>query len=261
MEHVLTREQVKDFVTAAGFSLAAAATLPLLGILVFTLRPVVIGVAVAAFLIGCLLCAFSGRFRKWLAAAIEPEIRYRGLRLARDIVLHPGHSWARMYSTVVVGADDLVQAALGPVEGVEAPPRGRRVQRGDRLFRLWRADRSLDVRAPVSGTVLESNEALQLHPELINQEPFGRGWVVRLRGDDLRTDGRLLLRGRRARAWFRREVDRVLDGFSRKPNSPRSNPGGEDAIGHLYRRIDDSAWGRLRAAVSAPQNPDPPPAP
>lgn len=257
MEHVVARLNAKDIIVAGVISLAVVAGLPVLGILVFALRPVLIVAVLAAIPTACLLWVFSGRFRQWLAAETELEVNYRGLRMPQDLALHPSHSWARMYDVVVVGADDLVQAALGPVEEVELPPNGRHVRRGDELFRLRHADRCLEVRAPVSGTVIAANETLRHHPELINQEPFGQGWVVRLRADDLQEDRPALLRGGRARVWFRREVDRLLEAMSTKGGATAASPEGPVPAAQLHRQIDDSAWNRLTATTFTAQRTEP----
>ena len=194
-----------------GFTLAAVVALALFAVFAVAMRPLLIAAAVVALAGGAVVACFSPRFREWFAALGEPQVSYHGLRLATDVAVHPGHSWAWMAAKgVAVGADDFVQATLGPVEAVELPPLGSRVEQGDRLFSLRRGDRSVAVRAPVSGTVIDRNEALLAHPEAVNQSPFTLGWAVRLRPAAVRADENRLLRGRRARDWFRREIDRLM---------------------------------------------------
>jgi glycine cleavage system H protein len=245
MEHAVTRFNAKDLVVGGALALAVMASLPLLGILAFVLRPIVVVVAVAAFLAGCCMCAISSRFRTWLCAQSEPGIVYRGLRLAPDIAMHEGHGWARIGGATVVGADDLVQAALGPVDAVELPEKGTHVQQGEPLFRLRRGERTIAIPSPLTGTVIGGNEALRQHPELINQQPFGMGWAVRLDADAAPDERRFLLRGCEARQWFRREVDHVLELL----------PGGEADARQLHRRLDETKWSRVSAAMFSTHTP------
>lgn len=250
MLHVESRRI--DYLIVGAIVLLVVASLPFLAFLALTLRGVLLLAVVAALVCGLIAYAVSRAFRDWFEAYSEPQIGYKGLQLATDVVFHPSHSWARMEGEVVVGVDDLIQATLGPIEDVELPPNGRRIRQGDRLFRLRRGDRIVDVCSPISGTVLGGNPALREQPELINHEPFAKGWAVRLQSDFQREDRRLLLRGRKARAWFRSAVDCVVGLLSDK-TATAVLPDGGVLVGQLYRHIDDAAWRRLTAtAFTAP---------
>jgi hypothetical protein len=109
--------------------------LPLIVVLALVLRPLLMAALIATAIAGIALSFFSPAFRRWFDALGQRQMCYNGLRLAKDIAVHPNHSWARLASRdVVVGADDLVQATLGPVEGVELPDVGSYVRQGERLF-------------------------------------------------------------------------------------------------------------------------------
>lgn len=229
----------KDVVADAVIILLILATLPFIALLLFALRGVLVGALIVALILGPLAYVFSPAFRDWFSAWAEPLIRYKGLRLATDVGLDPSHSWARVDEDGSVGVDDLVQATLGPVDAVELPPTGRHVQRGEPLFRLRHGDRIIDVPSPVSGTVIEVNPALLDHPDLINDAPFDSGWAVRIRSDDPRSDRRALLRGKKARAWFRSTADEVLQ-VSR--NRAGVLTGAGVGVEQLYRQIDTNTW-------------------
>jgi glycine cleavage system H lipoate-binding protein len=136
-------------------------------------------------------------------------------------------------------------------------PAESRVRQGERLFRLRRGKRMLDVRAPLSGTVLSCNAALRSRPELINDEPFARGWVVRLRSDHVREDQRRLLHGKKARTWFRFAVDRVVGLLSEKKATAGVTDQGV-LRGSLYQHIDDVTWHQLTDTMFAVQPNEPP---
>ena len=161
--------------------------LGLLVLMVFAViaRPLFV-IAMVVAVVAAVVTAFNPRFRRWLDTKLDEQVQYKGLRLACNSALHSSHSWACMLPRgVLVGADDLVQAALGPVERVDLPAIGQRVEQGDPLFVLRRGDRSLEVRAPITGTVLARNELLSERPGAVNEDPFREGWVVRLRADNV----------------------------------------------------------------------------
>lgn len=239
---------IKRGLLFAGFFLLATVGLLLVVALAFAMRLLLIAAAIVALLGGVLLSHFSPRFREWFEALGEPQISYNGLHLATDIAVHPSHSWALLSSeNVAVGADDLMQAVLGPVEAVELPPMGSRVRQGERLFSLRRADRRVEVRSPVSGTVVITNQALRHHPELVNEGPFGGGWAVRLRPDNVREDRQRLFQGKQARGWFRHEIDRLIGTVLSEKAVMPALPDGGTLVPDLYRQIDDGAWSRLTA--------------
>lgn len=219
--------------------------LPLVGLLVFTGRAVFLG-GLGLVALGGLAVAVSPGFRSWWQSRSTGQASISGIRLAHDVALHPAHAWTRLEDgEMVVGADDLMQATLGPVEEVELPPSGHRVRAGQTLFRLRRGERAVDVRSPVSGTVRSCNEALRQRPELVNQAPFAAGWVVRLDGEGPRRQRRALLRGGEARAWLRGEVDHLLASLVTEPAGAASLPDGGAVVGELHEHIDDATWRRL----------------
>jgi glycine cleavage system H protein len=93
------------------------------------------------------------------------------------------HEWLRSLSdgNVEVGISDHAQAALGDLVFVQLPDMGRVVSAGEACAVVESVKAASDLYAPVAGTVVAVNEALGKEPELINQDPYGRGWVMRLK--------------------------------------------------------------------------------
>ena len=214
--------------------------IPILAVLAFVLRAAALVAIAGGLVVGTVLWLSSARFRARFRTWVEPEVTYKGLRLATDVAVHPGHAWSRMDGAdLMVGADDLLPTALGPVESVELPPAGRKVPRGEMLFRLRHGNRAVEVPAPVDGTVVACNETLAREPGLVNADPFRRGWAVKLRGA---SDAGRARRGEDARTWFRAEVDRLLATVSHDASAgPVMADGGVVAV-DLFRRIDDDTW-------------------
>jgi glycine cleavage system H protein len=90
------------------------------------------------------------------------------------------HEWARSENDgrVRVGITDFAQDALGDVVYVDLPEPGTQVSAGQPFGEVESTKSVSDVYAPVSGTIVERNGALEDKPELVNEEPYGNGWLV-----------------------------------------------------------------------------------
>jgi len=90
------------------------------------------------------------------------------------------HEWARREGdTVVVGISDFAQKSLGDVVYVEMPEVGESYAKGAAFGVVESVKATSDIYAPVGGTVLEVNEALGDDPSVVNQDPYGAGWIAR----------------------------------------------------------------------------------
>jgi len=93
------------------------------------------------------------------------------------------HEWVRQLAdgNVEVGISDHAQAALGDLVFVELPEVGRTLAAQEACAVVESVKAASDLYAPVAGSVVAVNEALGKEPELINQDPYGRGWVMRVK--------------------------------------------------------------------------------
>jgi glycine cleavage system H protein len=96
------------------------------------------------------------------------------------------HEWARLEGdgTITIGVSDHAQQALGDLVFVEAPEAGRRVTAGEACAVVESVKAASDVYSPVTGEVVAGNAELGSQPELINSDPYGTGWIMRVRPDD-----------------------------------------------------------------------------
>ncbi|HEX5937748.1 MAG TPA: glycine cleavage system protein GcvH [Actinomycetota bacterium] len=95
------------------------------------------------------------------------------------------HEWARSEDgRVRVGITDFAQDALGDVVYVDLPEVGTAVTAGQPFAEVESTKSVSDVYAPVSGTVVERNGALEERPELVNEHPYGDGWLVAIDPSD-----------------------------------------------------------------------------
>jgi glycine cleavage system H protein len=221
-----------------------AAALPLFAIIAFSARLVLL-IILAAAVVGMTL---SPALRRWLASDAELALSYLGLRMPEHEMLYPRHTWARLDDDglLSVGADDLAQKALGPVEAVELPAIGASVRQGEPLLRMRRGDRVLDLRAPATGTVRAINGDLGSRPSLVNEAPYGAGWAVRLQPERPAASRRGLKRGGAARLWMRSEIDRFVAALAPASAPMVSVQDGGRLVDDLHKAIDDDTWRKVK---------------
>jgi glycine cleavage system H protein len=108
--------------------------------------------------------------------------------LPGDLQYTSDHEWLRREDdgSVTVGITDHAQQALGDLVYVELPEVDQEVDSGGDMAVVESVKAASDVYAPIAGTVVAVNEALSDDPEIINSDPYGEGWIVRLKpgGDE-----------------------------------------------------------------------------
>ena len=102
-----------------------------------------------------------------------------------DLKYHPEHDWARIEGDeAVFGITWYAQDSLGEVVFFDPPEVGAQVSKGSAYAEVESVKAVSDVFAPLSGEIVEVNEALADSPENINAEPYGKGWMVKVKLSD-----------------------------------------------------------------------------
>ncbi len=97
------------------------------------------------------------------------------------------HEWLRLEEdgTITVGITDHAQDLLGDVVFVELPEVGDTISVDDEIAVVESVKAASDVYAPISGEVIAVNEALEDDPEIINSDPYGDGWLYKMKADNM----------------------------------------------------------------------------
>jgi glycine cleavage system H protein len=115
------------------------------------------------------------------------------MEFPEDLRYTEQHEWARREEHGIrVGITDFAQDALGDVVYVDVPQVGTTVRTGQSFGEVESTKSVSDVYAPVDGTVIASNETLVDSPQLLNEDPYGRGWMILVEPEDPTTLDRLL---------------------------------------------------------------------
>jgi glycine cleavage system H protein len=102
-----------------------------------------------------------------------------------DLLYHSEHDWARVDDdTATFGITWYAQDALGEVVFFEVPEVGKTVAKDESYTEIESVKAVSDVIAPLSGEIVEVNQALSEKPETLNEDPYGEGWLVKVRLSD-----------------------------------------------------------------------------
>ena len=113
-----------------------------------------------------------------------------------NLLYTPNHEWLRRgeehSDEAEIGITAFAQDQLGDVVYLDLPAEGDEVTAGERCGEIESAKTVSDFYSPVSGEVVAANGELEEHPELVNESPYERGWLIRVRlGDESELDGLL----------------------------------------------------------------------
>lgn len=114
------------------------------------------------------------------------ELREEEIMEPTDLRYHQEHEWVRVEGKqATLGISNFAQDALGDIVFVEMPNVGATVAAGEQLGEVESTKTTSSIYAPVSGSILEVNTELKDHPEMINSDPYGKGWIAVIELSDL----------------------------------------------------------------------------
>ena len=105
--------------------------------------------------------------------------------IPKDLKYTKEHEWAKEEGdTALLGITDFAQHSLGDVVFVELPEVGTQLKKGEAFGSVESVKAASDIYSPLSGEVIEINSELEDHPELLNESPYEKGWIIKIRVSD-----------------------------------------------------------------------------
>jgi len=128
----------------------------------------------------------------------------RWFRVPRGVYFHRGHTWAvpEGKQVVRVGMDDFAQKLLGRPSAIDLPRPGTPVARDKVGWKVQIDSRSIPLISPVDGEVVAVNSMVEERPDLINEEPYAGGWLLKVRVPKVKKGLKGLLEGVHAESWM-----------------------------------------------------------
>jgi len=104
------------------------------------------------------------------------------MNIPEQLYFTSDHEWLKaLGDEAYIGVTDFAQGELGDIVFIEVETLGEKLSKGESFGTIEAVKTASDLFMPVSGEVLEFNESLNTNPELVNQDPYGKGWIVKIR--------------------------------------------------------------------------------
>ena len=189
----------------------------------------------------CGNCEFDQYFsdQYTVHAVVQPVdvLDIKGFKLPHGYYLHSGHAWVKIEegSMARIGLDDFALRLLGPLDRIEAPLMGKAVEQDRGDITLRRSTETARIQSPISGVVVDINPDLREKGDHANQDPYTRGWVMRLHCSDLRHDLKKLMIGEQASEYLDNEIGRLYQVIEEELGPLAADGGylGNDIYGNL----------------------------
>jgi len=135
------------------------------------------------------------------------------LRVPQGIFYSKNHTWTYLEKSGIakVGLDDLLLHITGEVKIHQLKNPGERIKKGEILAEIDQKGKSLTIFSPISGEVLNSNPDLNVNHELMNQDPYGKGWLFNIKPSNWVAEIPAFYMAEGATDWFKKELERYKD--------------------------------------------------
>ncbi len=155
-------------------------------------------------------CRYTYRARQPALEAARAASAER-FRVPEGLFYHQGHGWLRTEpgAAAVVGLDDFAQKLVGKVDSIELPAVGSMLLQGGEGWKLVVDSVQIPMLSPAHGQVVAVNHDVFRSPELLQKDPYGKGWLLKLKASRIAADTRNLLSGKLARAWMEDALEKL----------------------------------------------------
>ena len=168
-------------------------------------------------------------------------------RVPSGFHFHRGHTWARPDADGLlrVGMDDFARLFLGQPESLTLPAVGERLEQGERGWSVRVGGQEVPLLSPVNGEVAEINADAVGNPDLMQQDPYGRGWLLKVRAPRPATGLRNLMPSKLARRWMDQTTAKL--GTLMGADVGEVLQDGGVVVSGIARELGGDEWPRLAA--------------
>jgi glycine cleavage system H protein len=158
------------------------------------------------------------------------------LQIPQGLFFSRYHTWAHLEKSGVakIGLDDLLLRITGEVKFSRFVNSGEKIRKGDFLAEIVQKDKVLKIYSPISGEIVEANPMLKVSPELMNEDPYVKGWMYKIKPISWVADTNSYFLAEDATSWSIKELERFKDflatsigKYSPEPSGAILQDGGE----------------------------------
>ncbi len=146
-------------------------------------------------------------------SGVAGNLTLDSLQIPQGLFFSRFHTWAHLERSGVakVGLDDLLVRITGEVKLNRLLEAGERIKKGDFIAEIIQNDKSLKITSPISGEIVEANALLLKNPEYLNEEPYAKGWVYKIKPTSWVSDTQSYFLAEDANMWAKQELVRFKD--------------------------------------------------
>lgn len=173
------------------------------------------------------------------------------LRIPHGLFYNKNHTWTHLEKSgaAMVGMDDFLQHLTGKVEFSSLKQPGEIIKKGDLLAEIDKNGKQLKVFSPISGKILSTNSTLYESPEMLNEDPYDKGWIYKIKPSNWIEETNSYLFAEEAEDWSSAELGRFKDflmlgsmrKFSSEPSMVMLQDGGE-LCDNILSELPDEVW-------------------
>jgi len=151
--------------------------------------------------------------KEQVARAVERvAARIQGFLVPDGVFFHQGHAWARAEGDDIaaVGIDDFATKLVGKVDKFNLPEIGSNLAQGEKAWTMYIDSKPIDMLSPVGGKVVAVNWEALKSPDVINSDPYGKGWLLKVQTPKASATLKNLLSGELARKWTEKVISDLM---------------------------------------------------
>ncbi len=139
-------------------------------------------------------------------------MQIEGYNMPDDLYYEENHFWVKPEGDIIVmGMDDFAQTMAGEIVYIQLPDEGKRLKKGKKFAKIESGKWLGKVYAPVNGELVAVNEELENNPGLINEDCYGKGWMFKIRPDDMAELDELIHGAEAVEKWLRADIEKYAE--------------------------------------------------
>ncbi len=172
------------------------------------------------------------------------------LKIPQGVFYEKNHTWVYLEKSGIVslGLDDFLLHTIGEVKLKSIINSSEKINKGDLLAEVEKDNKILQIYSPISGTIITSNSELEESPELLNEDPYGKGWIYKIKPTKWMEESSSLYLAEGATNWSKIEIARFKEfmadstkKYSPEPSLTILQDGGE-LIDHPLAELPEAVW-------------------
>ena len=173
------------------------------------------------------------------------------LRIPQGLFYNKYHTWTHLEESgaASVGLDDFLQHLTGEIKLTSLKNPGETIKKGDLLTQIDKDGKYLKVFSPISGEIIDTNSTLNENPGILNEDPYEKGWIYKIKPFDWKKETNSYLFAEEATTWAAKELDRFKDflnggpmkEFSSEPSMILLQDGGE-IRDNILSELPNEVW-------------------